>query len=137
MNVKRKGGITELQVIAILMEHGDVSIPYGESARYDCIWEYKNKLYKIQIKTAKIKRDAMYILLSNSRQSRSGNIRKIYTAQEVDFVATYYNGCVYMVHPDMAKVFVALQFAYPTDGTREGIKLVEDYSLEKTLLALS
>ena len=43
------GYITELQVISKLMEYGDVSIPYGNNSRYDCILDYNGKLLKIQI----------------------------------------------------------------------------------------
>lgn len=34
---KRKGRITELQVYAKLLQYGEISIPYGNNCRYDCI----------------------------------------------------------------------------------------------------
>ena len=54
MDYKQNGSITELLVIAELMKYGIVSIPYGNNARYDCIFDFKNKRYRIQIKTAHI-----------------------------------------------------------------------------------
>lgn len=53
MNTKELGNLTELQCITRLYELGcAVSIPYGNSEKYDAIIEWNNKLYKIQIKHA-------------------------------------------------------------------------------------
>ncbi len=37
---KRKGRITELQVYAKLLQYGEISIPYSNNCRYDCIKVY-------------------------------------------------------------------------------------------------
>lgn len=45
------GDIAELNCIAELRKHGRVSIPYGQSAPYDCIFEDETgKIFKCQIK---------------------------------------------------------------------------------------
>ena len=50
-NTKRIGNLTELQCITYLYELGcSISIPYGNSDKYDIIMDIKNKLYKVQIK---------------------------------------------------------------------------------------
>lgn len=50
-----------------LLEYGDVSIPYGNNSRYDCILDYKGKLLKIQIKTArKIDENRFFIPTENT-----------------------------------------------------------------------
>jgi len=43
----KKGYIAELKVFSKLLEYGDISIPYGNNCRYDCIFDYNNRLYKI------------------------------------------------------------------------------------------
>ena len=43
----------ELLVLSELVNYGTVSIPYGNSARYDCILDIENDIYKIQIKGQK------------------------------------------------------------------------------------
>ena len=47
MDQKRKGRITELMVYAKLLKYGEVSIPYGDNCRYDCILDINNKMLKI------------------------------------------------------------------------------------------
>ena len=44
----------ELLIMSILNNYGVVSIPYGNSARYDCILDIDKTLYKIQIKSLNI-----------------------------------------------------------------------------------
>ena len=52
-NTKRIGNLTELACITRLYEIGcSVSIPFGNSEKYDVIIDWKDKLYKIQIKHA-------------------------------------------------------------------------------------
>ena len=52
-NSKEIGNLTELQCITALYELGcDVSIPFGNSQKYDVIIDYNNKLYRVQIKHA-------------------------------------------------------------------------------------
>lgn len=49
----QKGMITELKCMEKLISMGYyISIPYGNSNKYDLILDYNNKLYRIQIKTA-------------------------------------------------------------------------------------
>ena len=39
-----------LLVLSILANYGIVSIPYGNSGRYDCILDINGRFYKIQIR---------------------------------------------------------------------------------------
>lgn len=51
LNTKKIGNLTELQCITRLYELGcSVSIPFGDSDKYDLIIDINDKLYKIQIK---------------------------------------------------------------------------------------
>ena len=48
---KQKGNLTELQCMARLYELGcSISIPFGNSDKYDLIMDINDKLYKVQIK---------------------------------------------------------------------------------------
>ena len=48
-NTKKIGNLTELQCITKLYELGfAVSIPFGNSEKYDAIIEKNDKLYKVQ-----------------------------------------------------------------------------------------
>jgi len=51
MNSKNKGNIGESQALAEFTKRGiQVSIPFGDNARYDLIADFNGKLNKIQVK---------------------------------------------------------------------------------------
>ena len=60
MNTKQLGNFTELQCITYLYQIGcAVSIPFGNSEKYDVIIDYNDKLYKVQIKHGNIHQDEL------------------------------------------------------------------------------
>ena len=134
MDCKQNGSITELLVIAELMKYGIVSIPYGNNARYDCILDFKNKRYRIQIKTAHMLDAKRFIIpFKNKRLSANGSVSKTYTKDQVDFIATIVNGVVYMV-PVTGDVVNSMTFRldYPSD-CYYNINLASDYKLDSIL----
>ena len=51
MNSKDKGNIGEAIMLAEFIKRGiQVSIPFGDNARYDLIIDLNGKLYKVQVK---------------------------------------------------------------------------------------
>ena len=51
LNTKEIGNLTELQCMTRLYELGcSISIPFGNSDKYDLIIDINDKLYKVQIK---------------------------------------------------------------------------------------
>ena len=49
-DTKLMGNITELEVLNYVTKLGyQVSLPFGDRARYDQIWDIEGKLLKIQI----------------------------------------------------------------------------------------
>ena len=53
-NSKEISNLAELQCITGLYELGcDISLPFGNSQKYDLIMDYKGKLYKVQFKHSK------------------------------------------------------------------------------------
>lgn len=134
MDCKQNGSITELLVIAELMKYGIVSIPYGNNARYDCIFDFKNKRYRIQIKTANMLDAKRFIIpFKNKRLSANGSVSKTYTKDQVDFIATIVNGVVYMV-PVTGDVVNSMTFRldYPSN-CYYNINLASDYKLDSIL----
>ena len=117
------------------MKHGTVSTPIGNNARYDCIWEYNGILYKIQIKTACFaKNGSFFIPFCNRRKSNSGNIRKPYTKEQVDFIATIVKGKVLLVKVDNSIVgSMSFRYDYPQNGIKKTINIWNDYFLEKVI----
>lgn len=55
MNTKAKGEISEGHVIAHLLKLGySVSMPFGDNQRYDLIWDDRTRLWRVQVKTARM-----------------------------------------------------------------------------------
>ena len=112
MNTKQLGNLTELQCITRLYELGcSISIPYGNSDKYDVIIDYNDKLYKVQIKHSTEYYDNNgnidYIKFKCRWQSHNsqGYTQKLYQSNEIDLFATFYNGgCIRntfsLVHSD-------------------------------------
>ena len=51
LNTKEIGNLTELQCMTRLYELGcSISVPFGNSDKYDLIMDINDKLYKVQIK---------------------------------------------------------------------------------------
>lgn len=124
--------------MAELMKYGSVSKPIGDNDRYDCIFDYKGHMYRIQIKTAcQTKKGCFYVPFCNRRQTRKGNIRKPYTSEQVDFIATYYKKQVIFIRVDDSVVEnMSFREEYPMNGLRKRIHLVKDYILETVLQRL-
>lgn len=132
---KQNGSITELLVIAKLMEYGTVSIPYGNNARYDCIFDFNNKLIRIQIKTSrKLSEDCFSIPLQNRRFCAKGSVSKHYTKDDVDFIATIINDKVYLIPaPGFPRNSIQLRLSYPKNGIKKTINLASNYELDAIL----
>jgi len=133
-NPKRKGSITELIVIAKLMEYGEVSIPYGNNARYDCILDINNTLIRIQIKTANVLDENRFTVpFANKRSNAGGNVRKVYTSEEVDYIATYHQDELYLFETGTHTNSMTISFNYPSNGLKNKINLAENYKASKIL----
>lgn len=132
LDSKHYGALTELQVMTYLFGLGyQVSIPYGDNARYDFILDINNKLYKIQVKSARLEDEGVYkIDCSRMRVNRNRNIRKHYTNEEVDFFATMINGKCYLIPQSEVSDSKRLRFIPPKNGQIKGITFAKDYEAE-------
>lgn len=99
LNTKQKGNLTEINCISEFIARGiNVSIPYGDCARYDFIIDIDNKLYKIQCKTANEESQGVYKFSCRSCHTRAtGNSRRTYNESEIDFFCTYINNQCYLI----------------------------------------
>lgn len=131
-NSNEYGISQELLVLSELVNYGIVSIPYGNSARYDCILDIQGDIYKIQIKSLNISADGKSILvpMSNTRMAADGVITKIYTPDEVDFIAFSYNYKVYLVPTGIAKQSFTITLLPKIKETQH---YIEDFEINKIL----
>lgn len=120
----------ELLVLSILANYGTVSIPYGNSGRYDCILDINGKFYKIQIKSLNIVDNRIIVPMSNTRMSAEGSVSKIYTPDQVDYIAVCYNNNVYLFATGLAKKTYTVSIDLPEDEKQH---YIEDYHIDKVL----
>lgn len=132
MNPKQEGTITEMKVIAKLLELGDVSIPVGNNARYDCVLDFNGKLTRIQIKTAKqIDENRFRVPLANKPGGKGK--RKQYTKENTDYIGTIIDDVVYLIDPDHGKSNITLSKILPENGLTQPINLLCDFDYRKVL----
>ena len=137
MDSKKKGNLTELQCLAAFIECGyEVSIPYGDSSKYDFIADKDGQLLKIQVKTSSMKNgnsDAICFSCRSTHVNCSGVKNVRYSENEIDYFATYWDGKCYVVPVQECSVEKTLRFVPPKNGQTKGISFAEEYEINKIL----
>ena len=130
---KQKGNLTELQCITAFIAEGcGVSIPYGDNSKYDFIADVNGKLLKIQVKTSSLKDDgAIKFSCRTTHANCAGVKNERYSADEIDFFATYWDNQCYLIPFNECSVEKTLRFAPPKNGQTKGITFAKDYILEE------
>lgn len=126
----------ELFFLSELVNYGIVSIPYGNSGRYDCILDIQGDLYKIQIKSVnQIDEFRLVIPFANTRMSANGSVKKEYTPDEVDFIGIIYNYQLYLFPTTLATKSLTVRIS-KNDGcanTTSKLHYLEDFEIHKIL----
>lgn len=143
MNSKEIGNLTELQCITNLYALGcNISLPFGNSQKYDLILEYKNKLYKVQVKHANETLEngkIAYFTFKTRWQShnQSGYAWTPYTEEDIDLFATYCNGEVFLIPiSECSASMKTIRFIPPKNGQIKGISFAKDYLAKEVLKRL-
>lgn len=137
------GNIVELQCMAKFMELGyEVSIPYGNGAKYDFIADINGKMLRIQCKSCSNPRsstndvlydtDAIQINTITTTTNTRKTIRHSYTSDQIDYFATIYNHQVYLIPVEECSTHKTLRFAPPKNNNQNYNK-AEDYEIEKII----
>lgn len=140
LDCKYKGNLTELLCLAAFTELGyQVSVPYGDHARYDFIADINNKLYRIQCKTSSLLQDGVYTFSCRSTAAnRSKAASRSYSEEEIDFFATIIEGKCYLVPvQETGGNAKNLRFIPPKNGQKAGINYAKDYELSIQLAKLT
>lgn len=137
LTTKRKGNLTELQCLAAFMSQNcSVSIPYGDNDKYDFITDIDGKLYKIQVKTASLKKDTEGAINFSCRSTHLNckgvsNIK--YSADDIDFFATFWDNQCYLIPINECSTQKTLRFTPPKSGQNKNISFATDYEIEKQI----
>lgn len=134
------GNVTELLCIAKFIEMGyEVSIPYGNGAKYDFIADVNGELLKIQCKTASMvckngiyDTDAFQFSCTCTTTNTKGTARHSYNNEQVDYFATCWKDKVYLIPVDECSTNKTLRLAPPLN---KGVTYnkAQDYEIEKRI----
>lgn len=130
-NSKNKGDITELQCLLALAKLGiQVSIPFGDNARYDLIADFNGTLSKIQCKTSRGTEDKIEFDCSSSLTNSKGTSHKDYHG-EIDYFMTSFNNIAYLIPiSDCGTRMFSMRLTPCKNGQVKGISFAKDYELE-------
>ena len=96
INTNTIGMISETKILLWCVEHNiTISIPYGEKARYDQIWEANGQLFRVQIKTAHL--DPTGESIEFNCYSVSNGKKHFYSKTDIDYFAVWFEDIVYLV----------------------------------------
>ena len=138
-NTKEIGNLTELQCITALYDLGcDISIPFGNSQKYDLIMDYNGTLYKVQVKHANEHGDSYFTFKTRWQGHNShGYTQTTYTKEDIDLFATYCRGQVYLVPvEECSGAEKTIRFIPPKNGQIKGVNFAKDYIAGETLKRL-
>ena len=133
------GEITEQEVALAFLKQGILlSKPLVQSSRYDFIADINNKLYKIQVKTGNFKENAyLEFATSTSHTNTKGTLNISYTADDVDFFATMYEGQCFLIPYELCgKRNQRIRFVPTQNGQTKGILFAKDFKLEDMIQKL-
>lgn len=141
MDTKHLGAQTELQCMTYLHGLGyNISIPYGDNARYDFILDVNHKLYKIQCKTSSRVEEGVYRFKTNTTQiNTKGCYTNNYNEEDVDFFSTFISDKCYLIplsHTSKGGHKV-MRFVKPKNNQVKGITFATEYLAEKVIAEMS
>ena len=135
LNPKQKGNLTELKCLSAFYELGyQCSIPYGENSRYDFIADIDGKLIRVQCKTSReVDVGVIEFPCRSSRSNTHSNLQRRYTANEIDYFCTFWDGKCYLIPVTECSITKILRFVPPKNGQKVGITYAKDYELQGQL----
>lgn len=142
-NTKQVGNLTELQCATKLYELGcRISIPFGNSEKYDLIADINNKLYRIQCKHANPhyneNGEVSHISFKCTWQSHNtqGWTRTQYKEDEVEFFATFYNDNCYLIPVAECSNEKNLRILPTKNNQTKGISFLKDFLAQEVIKKL-
>lgn len=141
---QQKGTITELRCILDLTNLGiRCLVPVDESSKYDVVADLNGTFIRIQCKTACWAKDtaqekvAFEIDTCRSTTNTKTTTHYKYSANEIDYFYTWFEGQGYLVSIEEAKgLTFRWRYEYPSTNQKQGIHIAELYKIEEVLKAL-
>lgn len=132
MDTNTLGKITELEVMSYIIKKGySVSVPFGDKDRYDQIWDINGKLLRIQIKTSHLYNKNTGKAIEFKTTGTSNGKTTIYTKDDIDYFATFWEGQVYVVPVEETSSKKVLRFEATIN--QPNICWAKNYTVEEIL----
>ena len=115
--------------------------PIDDSSRYDIVIDLNGKFIRIQCKTAswatrhqKSSTSAFAINTYRQTTNTKKTTRYKYSADEIDYFYTWFNGQGYLVSVNEATgITFTWRYEYPSTNQKEGIHIAENYKIEEVI----
>lgn len=141
---QQKGLSTELHCILDLTNLGISCLtPLDASSLYDVVADINGKFIRIQCKTAcwarktAIENSAFEIVTRRQTTNTKGTTHYKYSANEIDYFYTWFNGQGYLVSIDEATgVSFRWRYEYPSTGQKQGIHIADNYKIEEVITTI-
>lgn len=139
MNSKDKGNIGESAILYEFVKRDiQVSIPFGDNARYDLIAEFNGKLNRIQVKYCnQITDNNSIIAPCKSSMNHTTNKRYSTYEHDIDYMAFYIpcwdTSLLVPIEEIGARQSIAFRKEPAKSGQQSNVHFIEDYSFDKIL----
>jgi hypothetical protein len=138
LTTDQKGAIAEMGIAWHATRLGvDVYKPVAEGGRCDLIFDFEERLWRIQCKWASRYRDVIIVRCYSAMRAREGLRRRLYTADEIDAFAAYcaeLDRCFFLPFGSFpGKANVQLRLAPARNNQRLGVNWADDYDFAATL----
>ncbi len=126
MDIRNDGEVLEILCAHKFLQNNFIVSKPLITVKYDLIVDKNNKIWRIQIKTAKALDNAFH--LSNIRhKSVNGKRQKVqYSANEVDFICTVFENELYLVPIDKIGKTIVLRLKNPKNNNKN-VHYAKDY----------
>lgn len=134
----------ELECAIKFIEEGFiVSVPYGNTSRYDLIVDAGNqKYFRIQCKTAHQNENGSYTINTCNQQITSTSKKvKHYNAEQIDFICSVIEDQLVVIPVGMiencrSKIFRSYTYPPLNNSCNSTCNWIEDFTIEKQILPL-
>ena len=142
----QRGLLTELHCIEDITKMGFHCLkPISDASQYDIVVDVQGKFYRIQckssswVKDTKVEHTAFELQTCRSTvNTTSGFTRYKYSADEIDYFYTWFEGQGYLISiTEATGTTFRMRYEYPSNGQKSGIHIADNYKIEEVLKTLA
>jgi hypothetical protein len=141
LTTDQKGAVAEAEIAAAAIKLGiGVYKPLSDGERYDLIFDLRPLLIRVQCKWGALTGDVVVVRCYSCRRSRVGQLKRTYTADEVDAIAAYcepLDKCYWLPTERFAgRTHVQLRVHPSRNNQRLGINWADEFAFNARLMEL-